>query len=181
MVEEKKDAVQSAIRMGKVFFNRTHPDFPEMLFLNTALGGYFGSRLMSNIREDKGFTYGIGSGIIPLLKGGYFFISTEVGADVTQLAEKEIAFELERLRQEKIPSHEMETVRQYMLGQLLRSTDGVFNLIDRFRSHHLFGQTNEDFRIGVEKLKSVTPDRIQDLAQLYLDPASMVTVVAGKG
>ena len=179
VVEEKKGAVQSALRMGKILFNRNHPDFAEMQFVNTVLGGYFGSRLMSNIREDKGYTYGIGSGIIPLQKGGYFFISTEVGANVTLAAEKEIRFELDRLRQEKVPLHEMETVRQYMLGQLLRSTDGVFNLIDRFRAHHIFGQKDKDFHEGIDKIRAIDADGVLNLAQTHLDPESMVVVVAG--
>ena len=76
---EKKDAVQSGIRIGKTMFSKNHPDYPALQIVNTILGGYFGSRLMSNIREDKGFTYGIGSGVHPHLNSGYFFITTEVG------------------------------------------------------------------------------------------------------
>ena len=78
--------MQSAIRMGLPSITRPHPDFPALQVLNTVLGGYFGSRLMANIREDKGYTYGIGSGISSLNKGGAMFIATEVGADVCKAA-----------------------------------------------------------------------------------------------
>ena len=101
---EKDGAVQSALRIGKPFFNRTHPDYPGMAVLNTLLGGYFGSRLMSNIREDKGYTYGIGSAIVSMRQEGYFFISTEVGADVTTAAIGEIYKEIELLKDEPIES-----------------------------------------------------------------------------
>jgi predicted Zn-dependent peptidase len=70
---EKPDAIQSAIRIGQIAINRTHADFPGFQVLNTILGGYFGSRLMANIREDKGYTYGIGSALVSLKNNGYFF------------------------------------------------------------------------------------------------------------
>ena len=88
--KEKPDALQSAIRMGMPTINRPHPDFAALQVLNTVLGGYFGSRLMANIREDKGYTYGIGSGMSSLKNGGALFIATEVGADVCKAAVIEI-------------------------------------------------------------------------------------------
>lgn len=98
----KDDALQSAIRIGKIMFNKTHPDYHPMQVLNTLYGGYFGSRLMSNIREDKGYTYGIGSGMVSLKHGGYFFITTEVGVDVCKNALTEIYSEMDRLREELV-------------------------------------------------------------------------------
>ncbi|MBL7884737.1 MAG: insulinase family protein, partial [Bacteroidia bacterium] len=106
----KKDALQSAIRIGKIMFNKKHPDFQGMQILNTIYGGYFGSRLMSNIREDKGYTYGIGSGLVSLQNGGYFFISTEVGVDVCTNAIKEIYFEMNRLKEENVNNDELQLV-----------------------------------------------------------------------
>jgi len=86
---EKKDAMQSGLRLGKILFNRTHEDYAKMQVVNTLLGGYFGSRLMKNIREDKGYTYGIYSSIVPLPKSGYFIVSAETGKDV---CDKAVAF-----------------------------------------------------------------------------------------
>ena len=84
------DTVQCALRIGKFMVNKLHPDYQGLKMLNTLLGGYFGSRLMSNIREDKGYTYGIGSWIVSRRENGFFGISAEVGADVYQLALEEI-------------------------------------------------------------------------------------------
>jgi len=96
----KKDAVQTAIRIGRPLFNKTHPDYIGMQVLNTVLGGYFGSRLMTNIREDKGYTYGIGSMIVGFEKNiGHLTIVTEVGAEVSKDAIKEIFIELKNLRE----------------------------------------------------------------------------------
>ncbi|MFM7079516.1 MAG: M16 family metallopeptidase, partial [Bacteroidota bacterium] len=86
----KEDALQCGIRIGRTMFNRRHPDYIPLTITNAILGGYFGSRLMSNIREDKGYTYGIGSGLVPYINSGSFFISTEVGKDVCALAVEEI-------------------------------------------------------------------------------------------
>ena len=97
-------------------FNRTHADYPKVTVLNTILGGYFGSRLMSNIREDKGYTYGIGSGLASMQQSGYFYIATEVGADVCKAAIKEIYFEIEKLQQDLVPDEELNLVRNYLAG-----------------------------------------------------------------
>ncbi|MBK7964171.1 MAG: insulinase family protein [Bacteroidetes bacterium] len=108
---EKEDAIQSAIRIGRRTFTRHHPDFLAFSVLNTLLGGYFGSRLMANIREDKGYTYGIGSGLVSNNQEGYFFITTEVGADVREAAVKEIYNEITRLRTEDINNEELTLVK----------------------------------------------------------------------
>lgn len=135
----REDAIQSAIRVGRILFNKTHPDYFKFQVLNTILGGYFGSRLMANIREDKGYTYGIGSGLSNLVHNGYFFISTEVGADVTNQTLDEIYKEIKILREKPVDATELETVRNYILGNFLRSVDGPFALADKFKSIWEFG------------------------------------------
>src|SRR5690606_23245225 len=104
---EKPQALQSAIRLGHRSIQRSHPDFPGFQVLNTALGGYFGSRLMANIREDKGYTYGIGSGIASMQYAGFFTISTEVGTAVCAATLQEIKKEIDRLKVERIGAEEL--------------------------------------------------------------------------
>jgi zinc protease len=116
---EKPDALQSAIRVGLPVINRNHPDFQSLQVLNTVLGGYFGSRLMANIREDKGYTYGIGSGLGSFKQGGSFFIASEVGADVCKATLTEIEKEINLLKTELVPDGELSLVRNFMLGSLL--------------------------------------------------------------
>jgi zinc protease len=174
-----KDAIQSGIRMGKKIIGKSHPDYLPMFIVNTLLGGYFGSRLMSNIREDKGYTYGIGSGLHSFLEDGMFFIATEVGKDVCGHALEEIHYELNRLRSEPVPQKELDLVRNYLTGSLLRSMDGPFALADRFKSIKLHGMDYDYFDKYMHILNNITPLKISELAVKYLDPEEMVTVIAG--
>eukprot|EP01137_Pigoraptor_chileana_P019852 Opistho-2@81461 len=120
--------------MGNLSINRSHPDFASLQTLNCVLGGYFGSRLMANIREDKGFTYGIGSGIASLKDAGYFFIATEVGTDVCNSALSEIEKEITLLKTEVIGAEELNLVRNYMLGSMLGSLENAFSHADKFKN-----------------------------------------------
>jgi len=176
----KEDALQSAIRIGKILFNKTHPDFQKMQILNTVFGGYFGSRLMSNIREDKGYTYGIGSGIASLQHSGYFFISTEVGVDVCKNALNEIYFEMDRLRTELIPDEELQLVKNYLLGTFLRSVDGPFAMADRFKGIMEYGLSYNYFDNYIATIKNVSASDLRDLAKTYFDKNSMIELVVGK-
>ncbi len=177
---EKPDAVQSAIRMGNLSINRKHEDFPSLQILNTILGGYFGSRLMANIREDKGYTYGIGSGIASLKDAGYFFIATEVGTDVCTSALNEIAKEIELLRTETVPDEELELVRNYMLGSMLGSLENAFSHADKFKNIYFSGLDYSYYDRYIHKVKTIDAEEIKAMAHTYLDWNAMTKVVVGK-
>lgn len=177
---EKEGAIQSAIRIGMPFFNRCHPDYPAMTFVNTLLGGYFGSRLMSNIREDKGYTYGIGSAIVSMKQDGYFFISTEVGSEVTNQALKEIYSEIEVLKNELVESDELEMVRNYMLGTYLKGIDGAFQLAERFKSIYLSGLDYSYYRRYLDKIRTIGPEEVREYARKYFNAADFYEIVVGR-
>lgn len=176
---EKAGALQHALRVGRPLFTKTHPDFPAMQVVNTLLGGYFGSRLMRNIREDKGYTYGIGSGVVSKLQHGFFYVSTEVGAEVSEAALNEVYAEMEKLRKEPVSNKELDLVRNYLLGQFLRSVDGPFALAQKFASVHLYGLDNRfyDHYLGV--IKNITPETIQSLANRYFKREDLLELVVG--
>lgn len=177
---EKPDAIQSAIRVGRILFNKTHPDYFKFQVLNTILGGYFGSRLMANIREEKGYTYGIGSVLVSLVNSGYFYISTEVGVDVTNQTLSEIYKELKLLREELVSEEELETVRNYILGQFLRTVDGPHALADKFKAIWEFGLDYDYFDRYLEAVKTVTPEELKRLANTYLQEKDLIELVVGK-
>ncbi|GAB2978021.1 pitrilysin family protein [Mucilaginibacter puniceus] len=177
---EKPDALQSAIRMGMPLINRTHPDFPALQVLNTVLGGYFGSRLMNNIREDKGYTYGIGSGMSSFKQSGALFIATEVGADVCKAAVIEIEKEVNLLKTELIPDEELELVRNYMLGSLLGSLENVFSHADKFKNLYFSGMDYDYYERYIQTVKTITAPELQVLANKYLKFDEFYKVIVGK-
>ncbi len=177
---EKDDAIQSAIRIGRRMFDRRHPDYFGMKILTTILGGYFGSRLMSNIREDKGYTYGIGAGVVAYENDGWFYISTEVGADVTTDALKEIYYELGILRNELIPEDELALVKNYLLGTLLKSFDGPFERIERFKALYLYHLDDNYYDRYTEAIRSASAADLRELAQKWLMEEDLIELVVGK-
>ena len=177
---EKKGAVQSAIRIGKVMMNKTHPDYIGMTILNTALGGYFGSRLMSNIREDKGYTYSIGSAVVPMKQAGYFFISTEVSNRFASQTMDEIYKEIERLGKESLENNELQMVKNFMTGSFLKGIDGAFQLADRWKSLLLYGLNYDYYYRYLETVKNIKPEELKELAKKYFNRGDFYEVVAGK-
>lgn len=177
---EKPDALQSAIRMGNLSINRNHEDFPALQFVNCILGGYFGSRLMANIREDKGYTYGIGSGVASLKQAGYFFIGTEVGADVCQSAVEEIEKEISILRSQPVPAEELNLVRNYMLGSLLGSLENAFSHADKFKNIYFSGLDFDYYQRYIQTIKNIDEVKVAKIANQYLNFDDMVKVVVGR-
>lgn len=177
---EKQEALQSAIRLGRIAINRTHPDFPGFQVVNTILGGYFGSRLMANIREDKGYTYGIGSALVSLKNTGYFFIASEVGADVCSTTLNEIEKEIKLLKQEPVQEEELALVKNYMLGSMLGSLENALSHADKFKNIYFSGLGYDYYSRYIETVKTMSPERIMELANQYLDFDAFQRVIVGK-
>ena len=165
-----ENGVQGAIRLARPFPNRHHPDFAKVQILNNIFGGFFGSRLMSNIREDKGYTYGIHSYIQNLIQETAWMVSTEAGRDVCAATLEEVYKEMTRLRDEKIADDEINLVRNYMMGSLLGGLDGPFQIISRWKSYVLNNLDDSYFYNSINTIKTVTADELQALANKYLQP-----------
>jgi predicted Zn-dependent peptidase len=176
-INNDEAGVQGAIRVGRLFPNRHHPDYTPMVVLNTLFGGYFGSRLMSNIREDKGYTYGIYSSVTPEVSGGSMVIHTETGTGVIENAVKEIYYEMETLCNEEVSEEELLLVKNYLLGGLLGDLDGPFSILQRWRSLILNGFDENYFNNNVEIYKTITPAAIQALARKYYNRADFIEIV----
>ncbi len=172
-------AVQSSIRMGSLLFPRTHEEFIPMQVLSMVLGGYFGSRLMQNLRERNGFTYGVFSAMVNFQNAGYLAIATQVGTEVTEAALEQIASEIETLRHEIIPEQELALVKNIMAGEMMRILDGPFGIADVTTENILCGFDNSHIADNLNRIRSTTAEELRSLAQKYLDPKDMVTVVAG--
>jgi zinc protease len=177
---EKADAVQSALRLGNLSITRKHVDFPSLQILNCVFGGYFGSRLMNNIREDKGYTYGIGSGIASLKDAGYFFIATEVGTAVCDSALQEIEKEINLLKSTLVEDEELGLVRNYMLGSLLGSLENAFSHADKFKNIYFAGLSYDYYTNYINTVKTISAEELRRVANTYLNWDAMTKVVVGK-
>ena len=129
------EGVQGSIRIARPFPNRHHPDFLKVQMLNALFGGFFGSRLMSNIREDKGYTYGIHSYLQNHVYDSAWMISTEAGKDVCEATIAEVYKEMKDLREELVDEDELLLVRNYMMGGILGDLDGPFQIIARWKNN----------------------------------------------
>lgn len=178
-IAPKDGAMQIAIRIGRTLFNKSHKDYLDFVILNTIVGDYFGSRLMTNIREDKGYTYGIGSMLGELENTGYFLIATEVRADAKEDTIDQIKLELKKLQSELVSNDEIELVKNYMLGQLLKSADGAYAMTDLFVSAALQGKDLEFYNEALESINSITAERLKELALKYFNWDDMTVVIAG--
>ncbi len=169
--------MQSAIRLGQQAIMRTHEDFAGLFFLNTLLGGYFGSRLMKNIREDKGLTYGISSSLETLVQGSVFVISTEASVENRDRVLQEIKNEMRDLRDTPVSDAECTMVRNYLMGNMMMQLDGPFRSMDVIKTYILehvpFGQ----FDKFIDSINAVTPAEMQSLANKYLDWDSLHRVI----
>lgn len=176
---EKKGAVQTAIRLGSTTISKRHPDYPGMLVLNTILGGYFGSRLMKNIREEKGYTYGISSVVSSFELSGYKIIGTEVGKKYTKKALDEIYKEIMLLQTRHVEFVELKVVKNLMLGEIVRMFDGPFAMAESFKSAWEFGLDNNYYYNLAQKIEIIEPDEIMELAKTYYDIDELYEIIAG--
>jgi predicted Zn-dependent peptidase len=182
--EEKKyrvindpNGVQGAIRMGTPFPNRHHPDFLKTMVLNNLFGGFFGSRLMSNIREEKGYTYGIYSYLENHMQQSAWVISTEAGRDVCEPTLVEVYKEMARLRNEPVDSEELLLVQNFMMGSILGDLDGPFQIINRWKNIILNGLDESYFYNQINTIKSIKAEDLQALANKYLQPENFYELV----
>jgi zinc protease len=176
---EKKGAIQTAIRIGSAAITKRHPDYPRLKFLNVLLGGYFGSRLMKNIREEKGFTYGIHSSVSSYELSGYFLVSTEVGKENAARAVDEIYRELQLLRSVPPGIAELEIVRNYMAGEMVRMFDGPFAIAESYKSVWEFGLDFNYFTGMMKTIRTITPDEVMELALKYCNSEDFYQITAG--
>ena len=177
---EKKDAMQSSLKMGSFSLPRQHADYLKLRVLVTLFGGYFGSRLMSNIREDKGYTYGIGAGIVSYPDTGVLIISTETANEYVNSVITEVYHEMGRLCEERVPEQELKMVRNYMLGDMCRSYESAFSLADAWIFIETAGLDEAFFDRSLAAIRQITSDDLLDLAQRYFCQENLIEIVAGK-
>ncbi len=174
-----KNEAQASIKLGCLWVERQHKDFNKLKFLNTVLGGYFGSRLMKNIREEKGYTYGIYSSFDGWDKGGSFYVSTDVSNEFIDPTLEEIYKEIEILKNKPVDISEIDMVKNYILGQSLHLIDGPFATAQLIKSLYGTNQSIEGFYKNIREVKEITQNDILEMANKYLQKESFLTVLVG--
>lgn len=169
--------VQAAIRIARHFPNRHHPDFQKVMVLNNIYGGFFGSRLMGNIREDKGYTYGIYSYLMNHIHQSGWIISTEAGRDVSVATVNEVYEEMKELREELIDGEELKMTRNFMIGTILGELDGPFQVLGRWKNLVLNNLDENYFHSAISTIKTITAEELQELAKKYLLPDEFYELV----
>ncbi|MBC7745761.1 MAG: insulinase family protein [Flavobacterium sp.] len=177
---EKKDAVQCAIRIGKLSILRSHPDFRKLQLLNLIFGGYFGSRLMKNIREEKGLTYGIYAALETYKNASVWYIDTEMNNKNRQSGVDEIYKEMKLLGTQLIGKEELEIAKNFLLGSFLRSLDGPFSLADRFKILIDNNLSKEYYTEFVKIINQISSEELLEIANIYLKQDKLVEVIVGK-
>ena len=173
------DSLQASLRLGRAWPSLTHPDTHRLKLLVNVLGGYFGSRLMRNIREDKGLTYGIYASVAPREQGTSLVIGTDVKGESADFAVSEINQELRRLQEEAIPAEELETVKNYILGKFANELSTVFEQCDKYKNLVFMNLPATYYDDFVQQTETADAATLQQLAQQYLTPGDMLVVIAG--
>ncbi len=177
--EDKEGAVQSSIRLGAWAIPKKHADYPALAVFNTLLGGYFGSRLVKNIREDKGHTYGIHSTLVELDQYAYWMIAADVKKEHQKEVFEEIDKEIHRLRSELADSEEIEILRNYLVGQLFSKFSSPFDLIEQFKGVYYSGLDFSFYENRFNYLKKFTAADLLNIGEQYFSSEDRVKVRVG--
>jgi predicted Zn-dependent peptidase len=179
LLEDRADAVQSSIRLGGWSISKQHADFPILAVFNTLLGGYFGSRLVKNIREDKGHTYGIHSSLVELDEYAYWIIAADVKKAHQEEVFAEIEKEIELLKTVLADVEEIEILRNYLIGQLFTKFSSPFDLIDQFKGVYYAGLDFSFYEKRFETLKKFTAADLLAIGNRYFSSSERVQVRVG--
>lgn len=177
---ERPEALQSAVRMGCFTIDSQHPDFLKLRFLVTLFGGYFGSRLMKNIREDKGYTYGIGAGIVSYPFRNMLVVNTQAANEYASKVIREVEYEMDRLQTELVTGKELDMVKNYVMGDMCRNYESPFSLTDAYIFLETSGLSDDFFTKAQQTVADITSGDVRDMACKYLRKESFTGVIAGK-
>lgn len=176
---ERPGAVQSTLFIGLPVLPVSHPDYLPFAVMNALLGGSFGSRITSNIREQKGYTYSPTSVITPRLGAASWAEVADVTTNVTGASIKEILGEIERLRREPPSVEELKGIQNYLAGTFVLRNSSRPGITQQIAFLDLHGLSENYLRNYVQTVHALKPADIQRLAQTHIDPAKIAIVVVG--
>lgn len=176
---ESPDALQSAIYLSIPTIPRNHPDYIDLRLAIMALGGYFGSRLMANIREDKGYTYGINAAQLGYLEGGVTTISCQADPRYVNPLIDEVVKEINTLRDTPMEYDELTSLKRFAMSSLASTLDSPFSIMDHHINHIHVATPENYFELQQKAITQLTPERISEVVAKHLDLSKMKISIAG--
>jgi predicted Zn-dependent peptidase len=175
----KPGAAQASVRMGGVSLNHRDKDFLPFSVVVCLLGGYFGSRLMMNIREDKGYTYGISANLSAYRYASVLSISSDVKADKAKETLNEVEKEIIRLQNDLVPESELSQVKNYLIGDCIRNLDGAFDKADKYSFLKKMNYQYDYYKDFIHTIKTITVEDVRELSQRYFNLQYMSKIIVG--
>jgi len=173
-------AQQTMIRRGRRGIDIRGEDYGGLVVLETIFGGYFSSRLMKNIREEKGYTYGIESELDTFRYDGSFGVSADVANENLGNVRREIDIEIDKLLQHPVPTAELDMVRAYLAGSFAMELDGPFGHGYRHRAALIKDYDPVALLANLDAaVRDISPVELLDLAQHYLSKGDDYEVILG--
>jgi predicted Zn-dependent peptidase len=176
---DRPGSVQTVLQLGTLGIERTSADYFAVLLADRVLGGGPSGRLFLNLREDKGYTYGAYSGFGGSKFKGTWISSSEVRTDVTEGAMKEFMYELNRLRNEKVPAEELENAKRAIVGSFALSLEQPQSLLQNIITQKLYNLPVDYWDTYPQKVSAITAYDVQRAAQKYLDMGHLQVVAVG--
>ncbi len=173
----RTEQTQCCLRLGGQTINKNHPDYFPFQLVIMVLGGYFGSRLMQNLREEKGYTYSVYSAIINLRHASYYAIATDTGVEHWESAVSEIHSEIERLKSELVGRDELERAKSMIVGEVMRLIDGPFGIADIAIENIQSGKSSGYLNDFLQGIQSTTPEVLRSVAQRHLAPELLTQII----
>lgn len=176
---EKEGSIQTSVRVGRRFIGRNHTDYFDVLLLSHILGGYFGSRLMKNIREEKGLTYGIYASIHTLIRDNYLVMGADVNKENVELTFDEIRKELRKLRLEPVPADELETAKNHFIGSLQAEITTPFSHADKVKNIIIYGLSKDYYNRLISRIDALTTEDLIRVGGEYFNEDGFYEIAVG--
>ena len=179
MYVEKPDSTQTSVRIGKFLIPMMHDDYKKLWCTIAFLGGYFGSRLMKNIREKNGYTYGIGASLIPNNYISYVIIKSSVKKEYRDTVREEIIKEINRLKHDNIDDKELYGFKQFFMGNMYSQMSDPINVMSQYKILKIFGIPDSYYKSLFNTIMNISKEDIRDMATKYLSCNDLTTVMVG--
>jgi zinc protease len=176
---DRPNSVQSTITMGNIAIDRRSPDYNAVVVMNSIVGGGASARLFMNLREEKGYTYGVYSGFTALKYPGPWSAGGDVRTEVTEGAMTEFLKELNRIRNEAVPAAELEEQKRSIVAGFALSLESPVQLLNYAVIRKIYDLPADYWETYPSKIMAVTAEDVQRVARQYVNPQTQQVVVVG--